>query len=594
MKKKDYPIKILVSINDNHKRGHSYDLKFSLKNTKLSNQISIYQDLPKKPDTHLQLALEEILLSKVILLDATFEREDYKDKLIKFGIAFALEKQRFFFYIKENSARVSKIQSEYLDSYTIEALGYYDLINILDEHEENIINQTQTKPQKPTEEIYEAFSVVGVNEVTSPDLTKTIKEFAAQKGWHAAFHKPPSSTNKHEELSRQVGSRTFTLFCINEATDPSVYIAIGLALGFGIPFLIIAEKEETNSQILSGYTGVINYASNTELIANLLKYTQIFLSPEIFKSWEGFTYFYLLSKIEKRLNNSDKAIEIEEIEYLAIELSNVGRAPLDQAYILLGDIYRRKNQLFDPLNTDFLKKSISWYKKALKIHSENKRCLDGIESTKKLIQLIDLIKNKSYESIPELIYLIGNGINSEQYQYLRFFLIDLVKKLLDNKEYLPAIALLASMQKHDESGDLNKLWESVNPKNFLESIQKYQEKELKLKSELKDSLEKIEKIDSQLSNAYKEVEQASQVTMKLENTTKFYGEHIFVNLGRGWASYMPLKGKPYIRRGNEKILAKEGMATIAGDTVYDGDDQQCFHWLSNEEKAILDSYNNLT
>ena len=56
--------------------------------------------------------------------------------------------------------------------------------------------------------------------------------------------------------------------------------------------------------------------------------------------------------------------------------------------------------------------------------------------------------------------------------------------MLKSEEYLPAIALLAAMQKHDKSDDLSKLWEDVNPKNFLESIQKYQESELEIKAKL--------------------------------------------------------------------------------------------------------------
>src|SRR5688572_1584144 len=104
MAKKDDLVRILVSISDNHKRGHGRDLRFALKSTNFSNQFIIYQDLQKKPDSYLQLALEEILLSKAILIDATSDEETYKDRLIKFGIAFALDKQRYFFYIGENSA----------------------------------------------------------------------------------------------------------------------------------------------------------------------------------------------------------------------------------------------------------------------------------------------------------------------------------------------------------------------------------------------------------------------------------------------------------------------------------------------------------
>ncbi|MBK9781660.1 MAG: hypothetical protein IPP55_16675 [Anaerolineales bacterium] len=248
------------------------------------------------------------------------------------------------------------------------------------------------------------------------------------------------------------------------------------------------------------------------------------------------------------MSEANTASEIEEIEKVILAVSKVGRAPIVLSYILLGDVYRRKNQIIDPLNTEFLRQAISCYEKALKNQEDNTRCIDGIDSTNKLIKVIGLIKDKNYESIPELIYLLGNGINSDQYQYLRSFLIVEVRKLLKSEEYLPAIALLAAMQKHDKSEELSKLWEEVNPKKFLESIQKYQENELKIKNKLSDALEKNKDIDNQLSNAYKEVEQANQIKAKLEDTKNFYGKVIFVNFGRGWATYTPIKGLPYIQR----------------------------------------------
>ncbi|MBN1453878.1 MAG: hypothetical protein JW963_22880 [Anaerolineales bacterium] len=582
--------KFLVSINDNHKHGHNEDIRFALKSTNSPEKFKVYKDSQKTPETFLQLALEEILTSELVLIDAIWDEEEtYKDRLIQFGIAFALEKQRYFFNIKENSSRKQKIKSNYVDQFIIESPGYYSFIELLNEKIDSLSVQAQVKPRKPTDIIHEAFSVIGVNESTDPDLAKTIREFATEKNWHAAFFKPPSGVNIHEELSRQVGARTFSLFCVNKAADISVYIAIGLALGFGVPLLIIIEEEMAIPQILSGYAGIVSYTetNKTELKNTLAECTNIFFSPEIFKTWDGFTYFYLLTKTEKKLNESTSKLDIEEIEKIILAITNVGRAPIVQAYVLLGDVYRRKNQIIDPMNIDYLKQAISWYEMALNIQEDNNRCVDGIEATKKLIQLINLIKDKNYDSIPELIYLIGSGINSEQYQYLRSFLIGVVKKLLANKEYLPAIALLAAMQKHDKSDDLNKLWEDVNPKNFLESIQIYQQSEIKTKAELKLALEEINNRTNQLSMANKAIEQAKQLQLKLDHTTNFYGQNMFVNFGVGWASYTPLKGLPYVIRNNEKLLAKETMPILLGDTVYDGNDQYKFHWLTEYENELL-------
>lgn len=582
-----------VNIDEGHKRGHNKDTVYALRSSKYSKQFKIYQETPKTPDSIVQSVLEGILTSDAVFLDAILDKQaSYKDRLIQFGIAFALEKQRYFFYIRDNSSREDKLHSEYVESFTVEASGYLHFIEILNKKTEVLISQSQPKPQKPTDKSYQSFSVIGTNESTNPDLIKAVKDFATQKGWHAAFYKPLSGANIHDELSRHVAIKPFCVFCVNKLTDINTYIAIGLALGFGVPFLILIEKGEIIAQILNGYAGIIMYESKTELLADLEKYTAIFSSPEIFKKWDGFTYFHLLSKTEKRLSEANTASEIEEIENVILAVSKVGRATSILAYTLLGDIFRRKNQVVDPLNTDYLKDAISWYEKALKIQGDNTRCVDGIDATKKLIQLIDLVKDKNYESIPELVYLIGKGINSEQYQYLRSFLINEVKKLVMNEEYIPAIALLAAMQKHDKSDDLSDLWEAVNPKKFLELIQKYQEDELKLKIELNNALEKNKDIDDQLSNAYKEVKQANQIKTKLEHATEFYGKNIFVNLGRGWAAYTPIRGLPYILRNGQKIRAKEGFPIIDGDTVYDGDDKYCFHLLSEYENQIL--YKKLT
>lgn len=589
--------KFFVSISDEYKRGHSQDIRFALQHTDFPEKFNVYKDHQKTPETFLQLALEEILTSELVLIDAIWdERKTYKDRLIQFGIAFALKKQRYLFYIKENSSRIRKIKSNYVDQDIVETLGYYSFIELLNEKIELLGTQAQVIPRSPTDTIHESFSVIGVNDLTDPDLTKIIREFATEKSWHVAFYKPPSGTNIHEELSQQVGSRTFSLFCINKSSDISVYIAIGLALGFGVPLLIIIEEEVVIPQILSGYTGVISYTNSnkTKIKSELAEYANIFFSPEIFKTWDGFTYFYLLSKIEKRLNESVSKLDFEEIEKIILAITNVGRAPIVQAYILLGDVYRRKNQIIDPLNTDYLRQVIFWYEKVLIIQEDNRRSIDGINATKKLIQVIDLIKNQNYESVPELASLIRSDVNLQQYQYLKRFLIGEVKKMLKSEEYLPAIVLLAAMQKHDTSADLSALWEDVNPKNFMEIIQKYQEEELKIKAKLENALERNKAIDSQLSSAYKEVDQANQIKTKLDYTKEFYGKNIFVNLGRGWATYTSIKGLPYVERNGQIIHATEGMRIGSGDKVYDEKGNYQFGWLSNEEHLILEHYKNLS
>jgi hypothetical protein len=210
--------------------------------------------------------------------------------------------------------------------------------------------------------------------------------------------------------------------------------------------------------------------------------------------------------------------------------------------------------------------------------------------------LIDLIVNKSYDSIPELIYLIGNNIKLEQYEYLRLFLLDEIKTLINSNEFLHAIALLAAIQKFDASEEVNSLWKSIDPKHLIEKIQNYQQDEIKLKAELRLTLEKIEDTTRELGRANKAIEQANQLQSKLESTMDYYGKEIFVNFGIGWATYRPIKGLPYIRHNNQgqKEMATEGMAISGGDWVYDGDDKNCFHMISDYESAILEGYRKLT
>lgn len=122
----------------------------------------------------------------------------------------------------------------------------------------------------------------------------------------------------------------------------------------------------------------------------------------------------------------------------------------------------------------------------------------------------------------------------------------------------------------------------------------YQENEIKLEVKLKAVLAKNKKISGQLSKASKAIEQANQIKEKLERTQDLYGKDIFVNFGVGWATYRPIDGLPYIERNGQKILPTEGMSAKNGDTLYDGDGNKRFHWLSDYESSILDHYNNLS
>ena len=52
--------------------------------------------------------------------------------------------------------------------------------------------------------------------------------------------------------------------------------------------------------------------------------------------------------------------------------------------------------------------------------------------------------------------------------------------------------------------------------------------------------------------------------------------------------FRSLKGSPYVIRDNEKVLAKETMPILRGDTVFDGNDKEQFHWLNEYESELLE------
>ena len=100
---------------------------------------------------------------------------------------------------------------------------------------------------------------------------------------------PQSYPTTFKTLSKAVSQRSFCIFCLNKDNTEEIFLGIGLAIGMGRPFLIIKHRDIQLPKSLQGYHGIIEYDYFSQLREMLEKYTQKFLSDEVF-NWEGATY----------------------------------------------------------------------------------------------------------------------------------------------------------------------------------------------------------------------------------------------------------------------------------------------------------------
>lgn len=397
-----------------------------------------------------------------------------------------------------------------------------------------------------------------------------------------------------------------------------------MAIGMGRPFLIIKRKDLKLPLSLIGYNGILEYDSITQLRNDLKQYTQDFLSDKVLE-WKGSTYFSILARLEIQINQYD-ANELERAENIINAVNSALGTTLAKSYALLGDVYREKNRKISPNDATLLLKAKEFYEQALRIQKDYKRCEDALTVIDRHIELIDLLTNHQYKSFPRLLTLIGENLTSENYSYIREYLISEVNKLIQNKEYVNAIALLAAMQVHDKSDEIQKLIDQILehapiaiPVEALQDSQKYvvelENEKTRLSDEAKINENRIEELSSQLDTAkltdakskekileiekerdefkaklesiyaqFLSVQQtkekleklvtSDELKSKIEDARKLSGRGVVVNFGEtGWGVYKAMNGKPYVIRDEKAFWAYEGLVLIDGDKIRGEDGQ---------------------
>ena len=475
---------LLVSINDDGKQGHSADIRVSLKRSLTDIPYSIFQDRQRRPEHVFNTTVEEILLCDGILLDALSSSKHNPDVLIQFGISYALGKKVMFLTVRHSSQGLPSIASKIIGNYHVSFDYYLDLITTL---KPKVSDWLRTDPVHQRIErndiLVHAFSVFGVEQSNRPDLHQTILDFPIETGWNVKFYQELGFVSPLKDLAKTIGVRSFCIFCLDKNTNENLYLGIGIAIGMGVPFLILQPEDVNIPESLGGYEGIIKFSSQSQLKEELEKYSEIFLSEQV-RLWDGATFFQLLSRIEQQIEAIDDASELHRIEYLLHAINRSIRPTLPKPYILLGDVYREKVHKGYPQSIDYqqsiesLKMAIYFYENGLKIQSYNKRCSDSIASVNRQIEIIELLRERKYRSIPQLIRLIGEDITTDDYFYLREYLFVEVEKLIGELDYLNALALLAAMYLHDKSERIMEFIDrilAVAPKAFLDTIQNVQD-----------------------------------------------------------------------------------------------------------------------
>ena len=264
---------LVVSVNDDCEKGHGKDIRVSLNRALTDIPYSIFQDRPKKPEHVFSATVEEILLCDGVLLDALSSSTHTPDILIQFGISYALGKKNLFLSVKHNSQSLSPITSKIINNYVISFDYYLDLTTTLKPKAYKWLREN-TKPQKieRNEVPVHSFSVFGVNQETSPDLHQTISDFSGSTDWKARFYRELGFTSPLKDLSTAIGMRSFCIFCLDENSNENLYLGIGIAIGMGVPFLILKPNNVIIQKSLGGYDGIIEFSNKSQLKNNLKKY----------------------------------------------------------------------------------------------------------------------------------------------------------------------------------------------------------------------------------------------------------------------------------------------------------------------------------
>lgn len=613
---------ILVFVNQSDPGGHSDDIQSAICNALENTDYDFFHTLPKKPDHVFDAIIDEILVSKAVLLDGTpFPQKINPDFLILYGICYPLNKKSFIFTIEKNSCMVSEEKKPSIIEGMLHFEYYLDLVTQLKTRIKQWLQENKTTYQdETTRKPVHAFEVFGVDQQKNPSLYEEIKTFPSATDWKPRFHSNLGSFSALQELARSIGARSFNVFCLNNDNDDNMYVGIGIAIGMGRPFLIIKSRDVVLPRSLVGYNGVIEYEAYPELRDYLKQYAQEFLSENVLQ-WRGSTYYSILSRLETQIDTYD-ADELEKVETIINAVNSALGAILAQSFAILGDLYREKNRKLAPNDATLLLKAKEFYEQALRIQREYKRCEDALTVIDRHIEIINLLNHHQYRSFPRLLTLIGEEITAKNYLYIREYLLYEVANLIEQNEYANALALLAAMRVHDKSADIQKLIDKVLEKappslpvellqeshiliveleneqiklltdidgketrikelisqlgDAKQAVEDSKEKELKTQKEYEDVKSKLESIYAQFLSVQQTKDTLERIVTndalrtKIETARELRGRAVVVNFGEtGWGLYKALDSRPYIIRNDKMYLAYEGLVLIDGDTVRD-------------------------
>lgn len=607
--------RILFSVNDYNREGHGEDLRVSIGRALTTNvKRTVLQDIPRTPEHFMSTVLGEMLLSDVVVLDdSSSDVNNDTETLILLGISYALQRPCALLYVVNNSQDLPRINCSLTPNNFKRTFGSY--LELVSEFLPSIEGWFAQDIHWPTRErnsrFIHAFSVFGADPVAALDLRRVINEFGHESGWSAMYCDQPNYSSSISDLSRAVCVPPFSIFCLTNNGDNSVFVGIGIAIGMGIPFLVLQSDTVTLPEILHKYNGVISYKSYSELVESLQSYTSAFLSNNVL-NWNGSPFFHLLTYLEEHLSRVDTQDELETIESTIQAVVKAVRTPLAKPHMLLGDLYRRRHYYINPLDTSALIEAISHYRNALEIQPGFIGCTDKIVAVERNIQLIELLLEQKYYSIPRLIELIGSALSSEYYKFIREFLLVTVRQLAEDGEHAHALALLVAISQHDDSDEIKELMQSLlntAPTAYIEAIHDAQEYIAQLENE--NSLLALNLADGQIltRRLFQDIETQKMSLLELnrqlesvqqerdelsENIEKNLGQYrsiiekqkalqdkiklssqltdergVLVNFGSGWAVYIPLRGIPSVLRDRYNLMAVEGLVLVNDDRICD-------------------------
>ena len=377
------PEDLFVSINT--RSVHELDMRKALE--KALGQLSIYQDAKKEPDQIFNVTLRAIVLCKGVLLDAspTISGEASRldpDILIQFGTSFALGKE-------VQMVLVSQIERKPLPSPLIEGyLTCYSSYGALAEHlkvrtaewDKQSWNRAKRQVKRELQNLRH-FSVFGS---TSDDTREAIEEFARGTLWRPKFDRQADSRTELQSLVREIGGRAFCVFCMEQDMDEDseyeVFVALGLAIGLGVPFLVVQRRGYHIPETLKGYRAIVEYEQYAKLKQQLASYIQVFLNPGIVQ-WSESTFRYLSSWGDRLISSAQTEEDLDQAERLFEALTASITAsksnPVPEPYAGLGDALLARYYSFEPRNIDLLVRAKEKYEHALSLDPALIRCKNG-------------------------------------------------------------------------------------------------------------------------------------------------------------------------------------------------------------------------